>query len=971
MTPERYRQIKDLFLATLERPHAERAAFLDERSAGDAGLRSEVQELLDHYHESDDPADANRRAPTRPAAPAGEPEGAAARQGADAPGAAKAGAGGGGGGGGGAFPPGGTRSRMVVDYGRFPPGTVVDGRYRVVDLIERGGMGEVYRADDLKLNQPVALKFLPKDLARNREWLERLLEEVRVARTVSHPNICRVFDVGEIDGDHYISMEYVDGETLASLTSRIGRLPQKKASELGQQLCAGLAAVHDQGILHRDLKPANIMIDGRGQLRVTDFGLAVGGEVRGMEAAAGTPGYVAPEALSGKEATVRSDIYALGLVLYEMFTGQAAYPRNSGKDLIAEQQKNDPPAASTVAPDILGRAERAIQACLERDPRMRPASVRLVSSMLPGGDPLSAILEAGHTPSPSQVAMAGRRGLLKIWQSGALLGGFVLALVVALTLGARASLIRVVQLPLPPEVLAEKSRDALRALGYKVEAGSEAYSFDLYEELLGEMEAKDTSARRWDKLRRDRPAPIDFWYRLSPRPMGTQGPTGVVTMEDPPQIDPGMIAVRMTPRGRLRELAVIDPDAYWPRSAREGEPLVQGPPAVGPPLSPVDWAPLFVATGLDQTKFEAVEPERIPPVFADARAAWKGVYPESPDEPVTVEAAALRGRVVAFRLVETRYPQAQIKAPTERSGTQLWGQVLAWGVFVLTLVGAGVLARQNIAARRGDRHGAIGVAVFVLLMSLAGSVLTADTLRSVDAPLGNVGWMLGAALLTATYYGLLYIAVEPYVRRVWPETLISWTRLTTGRLTEPLVGQSLLAGSVVGMVGVVVFYTNMLTPGWMGLPPARPFIDDQTGVSPLNGLREALGQMVSMPLGAMRIAFTMLASVVLLKLILRRNWLALVAFGIIQTTIWTLSRVTTPFTWGLYGLIVAACLLLLVRYGLLALMAAVLVFIGATNTPITLDARAWYAGTGFLALFLVLLIPAYGAVTSVVGRKIE
>ena len=135
-------------------------------------------------------------------------------------------------------------------------------------------MGEVYRADDLKLGQPVALKFLPESVDRDPARLTQLHTEVRMARQVSHPNVCRVYDVGEFEGHTFLSMEYVDGEDLSSLLRRIGRFPEDRAIEVARQICAGLAAAHDRGVVHRDLKPANIMLDGNGRIRITDFGLA-------------------------------------------------------------------------------------------------------------------------------------------------------------------------------------------------------------------------------------------------------------------------------------------------------------------------------------------------------------------------------------------------------------------------------------------------------------------------------------------------------------------------------------------------------------------------------------------------------------------------------------------------------------------------------------------------------------------------
>lgn len=235
---------------------------------------------------------------------------------------------------------------LFFDPGRFTAGTVVAGRYRIVGLLGRGGMGEVYRADNLTLSQPVALKFLPKELASNPKWLARFHNEVRTARQVTHPNVCRVYDIGEYEGEQFITMEYVDGEDLSSLLRRIGRLPHDKALQIARQLCAGLAAAHDKGVLHRDLKPANVMIDGRGSVRVTDFGLAAPPDQPGGAGKAGpragTPAYMAPELLAGKEVSVRSDIYALGLVLYELFTGKPTFKADSLAEFIKLHERTAP-----------------------------------------------------------------------------------------------------------------------------------------------------------------------------------------------------------------------------------------------------------------------------------------------------------------------------------------------------------------------------------------------------------------------------------------------------------------------------------------------------------------------------------------------------------------------------------------------------------------------------------------------------
>ena len=214
---------------------------------------------------------------------------------------------------------------------RFVAGTIVADRYRIVGQIGRGSMGEVYRADDLTLGQSVALKFLPPALDFDEGRRERFLNEVRVARQITHPALTRVHDIGEAEGRLYLSMEFVDGENLAASLKRIGRFPQDKAVELARQLCAGIAAAHDQGVLHRDLKPENILLDGRGKVRITDFGLAAAvDQVAGAEARSGTPAYMSPEQLAGGTVTHKSDLYSLGLVFYELFTGRK--PFRCGQD---------------------------------------------------------------------------------------------------------------------------------------------------------------------------------------------------------------------------------------------------------------------------------------------------------------------------------------------------------------------------------------------------------------------------------------------------------------------------------------------------------------------------------------------------------------------------------------------------------------------------------------------------------------
>ena len=421
-----------------------------------------------------------------------------------------------------------------------------------------GGMGEVYRADDLRLSHPVGLKFLPRRLASDGASLARLHREVRLARQVSHPNVCRVFDVDESDGQPFLSMEYIDGEDLASLLQRIGRVPEDKALELARQICAGLAAAHDAGILHRDLKPANVMIDGRGRARLTDFGLAsLGGDVRDEEIRSGTPAYMAPEQLAGREVTVRSDLYALGLVLYELFTGRRAFEPAPG----APTRPGAPTPPSSRVAGLDPRIERAILHCLEDKPAARPASAREVAAALPGGDPLAAALAAGETPSPEMVAAAPRAGALRPVVAAACLAGVGLALGGILVASDGIRLHRVVPLDKPPAVLAERAGEIAADFGYDRSPADRASGFDWDFAYLGQEVASPSP--RWDRLAAGQPLAIHFWYRQSPRPLATLR-LGSVTERDPPLEVAGMATVVLDPRGRLVEFTGVPPQAEEP-----------------------------------------------------------------------------------------------------------------------------------------------------------------------------------------------------------------------------------------------------------------------------------------------------------------------------------------------------------------------------------------------------------------------
>ena len=281
---------------------------------------------------------------------------------------------------------GGIVSRTpILDYA---PGTVLAGRYRIVQLLGRGGMGVVFRAEDERLGHPVALKFLPSTLASDPRRLQQFHNEVRLSRQISHSNVCDVYDIGDADGHLFLSMEYVEGRDLAAVlresASGAGAagLPEVEAVDLARQVCAGLAAVHARGVLHRDLKPANIMITAGGVARLMDFGIAMSGDADDPgHVTEGTPAYMAPEQLVERQVSVRSDIYALGLVMYELFTGQRLFEAKTLEELTTDQAalpSRVPPELAQVSP----RLREVVLQCLDRDPSKRPASAEAVAGML-------------------------------------------------------------------------------------------------------------------------------------------------------------------------------------------------------------------------------------------------------------------------------------------------------------------------------------------------------------------------------------------------------------------------------------------------------------------------------------------------------------------------------------------------------------------------------------------------------------
>jgi serine/threonine protein kinase len=275
-------------------------------------------------------------------------------------------------------------------------------RYDILGEAGHGAMGSVYKARDRETQQIVALKLVKQEFASDQTMMDRFKNELLFARKITHKSVCRVYEFNRIGGVAYTSMEFVEGESLRSVLNRFGGLPLRKALDLTLQICSGLKEAHAQGIVHRDLKPENVMIDSRGNVKIMDFGIA-----RSMESATrltgammGTPAYMAPEQVSGKPIDYRTDIYSLGLVLYEVFTGKQAFVGENPVAVALKQVQGTPEPPHEIEPAIPVSVERAILKCLEKEPGKRFQSVAELESALTSSG-TRAVLASANNPSPS------------------------------------------------------------------------------------------------------------------------------------------------------------------------------------------------------------------------------------------------------------------------------------------------------------------------------------------------------------------------------------------------------------------------------------------------------------------------------------------------------------------------------------------------------------------------------------------
>jgi serine/threonine protein kinase len=342
MTPELWKKIEDLYHTALERDRGERAAFLD-RACTDPEVRRQVEILLG---QSDQTSDFLER-------PALNVEAASL-----------------------------ARNRSVEKPLVSLPS--LGARYEVIEEVGHGGMGTVYKARDRETDEIVALKVLNSNIASDHRIIDRFKTELRLARKVTHKNVCRIYDLNHAGNTTYISMEFVEGESLRRLLSRMGGLTVRKGIEMIRQLCEGLREAHAAGIIHRDLKPENIMVDQAGNVKIMDFGIArlLSSQQTSTGGISGTPAYMSPEQAEGRTLDIRSDIYSLGLIMYEIFTGRIAFSGDTPVSVALKQVREKPPAPRSVEPLLPVELEQVILRCLEKNPEKRFNSLEEIEAAL-------------------------------------------------------------------------------------------------------------------------------------------------------------------------------------------------------------------------------------------------------------------------------------------------------------------------------------------------------------------------------------------------------------------------------------------------------------------------------------------------------------------------------------------------------------------------------------------------------------
>ena len=528
----------------------------------------------------------------------------------------------------------------------------------------------------------------------------------------------------------------------------------------------------------------------------------------------------------------------------------------------------------------------------------------------------------------------------------------VVGLVVTVVLAQKTQLLNLVPLPSPPEVLAAKAREMARDFGYTAMPLDTAYSFRLRTGFLDYLEKNDRSLTRWNKLAAGVPPTVEFWYRESPGFMSniTLGSYGLVDPENPPNLISGMWRIFLDTQGHLLRFEAVPPQFDTSTEA----------------ASLPNWGSLFAAAGLDADQFKSVPPQWTPLAATDARAAWEGIWPGHPELPLRVEAASYRGKPVYFSLISPWTKPDRMDAEQVTTG-ELIELTITYIVFFSIVTLGVVMARSNVRSGRSDRRGATRLALLVFV-SLAGVYVMAAHHVPGLPELGILFTAVALGLMVGTTVWLLYVALEPHVRRRWPDSLISWGRVLAGQLRDPVVGRDLLLGILAGVFLAAASRVQELLPGWMGkiaLPPQSNMDFDS-----LTGLRDLIGSIPAYVAIYVFLSLLFFFIFFLIRLVLRKEWLAVVV---------VLSLVSLFAAWGdnhpvlntIYVLVIfGTALAVLVRFGLFALVVTLCANAVLRGYLLTTHLSAWYAEPTFFVFFVFLAAAIFGFYTSTAGKSL-
>jgi len=809
-------------------------------------------------------------------------------------------------------------------------------------------MGHVYRAEDMKLGQTVALKFLPPSMTDNARHLELMLSEVRLARQVSSPYVCRVHDIVEADGVRFLSMEYVDGENLAGLLRRIRRLPADRAQEIAWQICEGLGAAHAMGVLHRDLKPANLMIDGLGRPKITDFGLALDVEDAAAKSeVAGTPGYIAPEVAHGQPVSVQSDLFGLGAILYEIYTGHRAV--ESGAPAKPGQSSASSRISAHFPKDVPKPVQLVILQCLEPDPAKRPRSTREVAAAFPVRDALALAEAAGQTPSPEMVAAAGSDEPLALWKAWA-----ILLFIIAASVSSMPYVAKWIFAPAlspwvgPPAQFEMLTQNLLRELGDTAKP-SDAYSyFESNDAVIAEhLRRADRGEQKGRGPRNSTEGGLDYEQGLSLYTY-RQRATGILVLinpfsnldwNDPPADEPGMINIEMDSRGHLLNFLAIPPrEAPQPSS-------VQEPP----------WRVAFTAAGIDPALIAEVPAAIVPAVPFDWRKQWRGTMPGYPNTPVQVVATGFAGKLTAFRVLS---PWDAL-ADSEKYAVSAW-QLAIWTLMPLlgTLVVA-FFAVRNLRRDRADIAATLRLAVTIGVLYFLRQMLRQRFVPDIGDTVTRILIFIAMALLWGGLCGIIYLAIEPYLRRRVPRLLISWTQLMKGQWRSPLLGKDLLAAVVLVSIE---FPFGVLFVKWNEhYRTGHAFPVTGTSLEAIYRPLHWVGNVMGLAWSSIYMSLFILSLYFVFRAVFRVRLIAMAALGVFLFFFGGGPPHYTQIDYILINLVIAAlCAIAALRFGLLTM--AVFGFVASMELqgPLTFDFSQWYAPAVMANFALVLAIAICG-----------